>query len=80
VQARLPRQKNAATAQVMRGSAQNAGFQIDILTRNSWRLEMSVTPHCKYAGGPLGKKIHTRSFVARLFERLRRRSIAGLRW
>jgi hypothetical protein len=41
---------------------------------------MSVSPHCKYAGGPLGKKIHTRSFVARLFERLRRRSIAGLRW
>jgi hypothetical protein len=41
---------------------------------------MSVTPHCKYAGGPLGKQIRTRSFVARLFERLRRRSIAGLRW
>ncbi|HEX9171666.1 MAG TPA: hypothetical protein VF861_03310 [Telluria sp.] len=41
---------------------------------------MSVSPHCKYAGGPLGQKIHTRSLVARMFERLRRRSIAGFRW
>jgi hypothetical protein len=73
-------QKKAEPASLMRGTAQNIAFRIDILARNSWRLEMSVSPHCKYAGGPLGKQIHTRSFVARLFERLRRRSIAGLRW
>jgi hypothetical protein len=40
---------------------------------------MSVTPRCNYAG-PLGKLIPTRSFTARLFERLRRRSIGAFRW